>query len=244
VRKDLARLTGRDEETTLDQMFRTGQDIHWLTAKAMYALPADAVKEEHDQLRSNAKAANFSLAFGMGLEAFYKRLRGDRPEISIADADAIRQAWLATFHDVGHWQRLHASNSRRNGYAETRLGRRWYWSWGALDPETLPEDIPFRDDVLAGFSKPLCLNFPVQGSAAEVMLLALLNTHRALEHSSAKLIATVHDELVIECPTTLVPEIKARTVQAMMAAFASLFPEAPIDGLVDAAAGPSWGELT
>jgi DNA polymerase-1 len=199
ARKDLARLTGHDEETTLDQMFRVGQDIHWQTAKRMYGLPADAVKEEHELLRTNAKAANFSLAFGMGLETFFKRLRGDRPEISIIEADAIRQAWLSTFYDVALWQKLHAADSRHKGYAETRLGRRWYWAWRALDPESLPEDIPFRDDLLVGFSKPLRLNFPVQGSAAEVMLLALVNTHRALAGSNAKLIATVHDELVIEC---------------------------------------------
>ena len=122
----------------------------------------------------------------MGLETFYKRLRGDRPEISIVEADAIRQAWLNTFYDVALWQKLHAADSRRKGYAETRLGRRWYWSWRALDPETLPEDIPFRDDLLVGFSKPLCLNFPVQGSAAEVMMLAFVNTHRALEGSSCE----------------------------------------------------------
>ena len=243
MRKDLAKLTGQDEETTLDGMFRTGQDIHWQTAKRMYALPANAVKEGHELLRSNAKAANFSLSFGMGLETFYKRLRGDRPEISIVEADVIRQTWLSTFYDVALWQKLHASDSRRKGYAETRLGRRWYWSWRALDPETLPEDISFRDDLLVGFSKPLCLNFPVQGSAAEVMLLALVNTHRALKGSSAKLIATVHDELVIECPTPLVPETKERVVNAMTAAFTRLFPEAPVEGLVDAASGLSWGEL-
>lgn len=120
--------------------------------------------------------ANFSLSFGMGLETFYKRLRGDRPEISIVEADVIRQTWLSTFYDVALWQKLHSSDSRRKGYAKTRLGRRWYWSWRTLDSETLPEDIPFRDDLLVGFSKPLCLNFPVQGSAAEVMLLALVNT--------------------------------------------------------------------
>ena len=76
----------------------------------MYALPDDAVKEEHELLRSNAKKANFSLAFGMGLETFYKRLRGDRPEITIVEADAIRQAWLNTFYDVALWQKLHAAD--------------------------------------------------------------------------------------------------------------------------------------
>ena len=74
-------------------------------------------------------------------------------------------------------------------------------------------------------------------------MLALVNTHRALEGSSAKLIATVHDELVIECPTPLVPETKERVVDAMTAAFTRLFPEAPVAGLVDAASGLSWGEL-
>jgi DNA polymerase-1 len=96
---------------------------------------------------------------------------------------------------------------------------------------------------LVGFSKPLCLNFPVQGSAAEVMLLAFVNTHRALAGSNAKLIPTVHDELVIECSTPKVAETMERVVDAMTAAFTRLFPEAPVAGLVDAASGPSWGEL-
>ena len=81
VRKDLAKLTGQDEETTLDGMFRTGQDIHWQTAKRMYALPADAVKEEHELLRSNAKAANFSAFLRDGardlLQAPARRSPGD-----------------------------------------------------------------------------------------------------------------------------------------------------------------------
>jgi DNA polymerase family A len=91
VRKDLAAFTGQDEETTLDGMFRTGEDIHWQTARRMYLLPDDTVKGEHELLRANAKNANFSLAFGMGLETFYKRLRGDRSELTIVEADAIRQ---------------------------------------------------------------------------------------------------------------------------------------------------------
>jgi DNA polymerase-1 len=75
------------------------------------------------------------------------------------------------------------------------------------------------------------------------MSLALVNTHKALKGSKAKLIATVHDELVLECPDALVDEVKQLVVTAMTAAFVRLFPEAPIDGLVDAASGPSWGEL-
>ena len=243
VRKDLFRLTGQDEPTTLDEMFLSGEDIHWQTAKRMYLLPEDAVKEEHELLRANAKNANFALTYGMGLETFYKRLRGDRPEVTITEADEIRRAWLTTFFDVALWQKLHASDSRRKGYAETRLGRRWNWTWRAMDPETLPEDVPFRDDLVIGFNKPLCLNFPVQGSAAEVMQLALINTHRALEGSSARLIATVHDELVAECPTPMVDETKTRMVDAMTSAFVRLFPGAPIAGLVDASSGPSWGQL-
>ena len=178
------------------------------------------------------------------LETFYKRLRGDRPDLTIVEADEIRQSWLNTFYDVALWQKLHSSASRRKALcrdpSRSALALR---SWRALDPETLPEDIPFRDDLLVGFSKPLSLNYPIQGSAAEVMLLALVNTHRALKGSSAKLIAIVHDELVLECPTPLVDEIKQLVADTMTAAFTRLFPEAPVDGLVDAASGPSWGEL-
>jgi DNA polymerase-1 len=243
VRKDLAGFIGQNEPTVMDGMFRTGEDIHWQTAKRMYLLPDDASQDDHPLLRANAKNSNFALCYGMGLETFYKRLRGDRPELTIVEADEIRQAWLTTFYDVALWQKLHSSASRRQGYVETRLGRRWYWTWRAMDPETLPEDIPFRDDLLVGFSKPLSLNFPIQGSASEVMSLALVNTHRALKGSRAKLIASVHDELVLECTDRLVDEVKALVVASMTAAFVRLFPVAPIEGLVDAASGPSWGEL-
>ena len=186
VRRDLAGFIGQNEPTVMDGMFRTGEDIHWQTAKRMYLLPDTASQDDHPLLRANAKNCNFALCYGMGLETFYKRLRGDRPELTIVEADQIRQAWLTTFCDVALWQKLHSSASRRQGYVETRLGRRWYWTWRAMDPETLPEDIPFRDDLLVGFSKPLSLNFPIQGSASEVMSLALINTHKALKGSKRK----------------------------------------------------------
>ena len=70
-----------------------------------------------------------------------------------------------------------------------------------------------------------------------------MNTNRVLKGSNAKLLASVHDELVLECPTPLVDEIKQLVADTMTAAFTRLFPEAPINGLVDAASGPSWGEL-
>ena len=238
VRKDLAKLTGQDEETTLDGMFRTGEDIHWQTAKRMYLLPADAAKEEHELLRADAKNANFSLAFGMGLETFYKRLRGDRPELTIVEADAIRQAWLSA-----------PSMTSRSGKSSTletpatevtsRLARPTLVLVLALRiRRRCPKAIPFRDD-LVGFSTA---ETQLSGSRQRRgVLLALVNTHRALKGSSAKLIATVHDELVLECPFPLVVEIKQLVSDAMTAAFTRLFPEAPIDGLVDAASGPSWG---
>ena len=102
----------------------------------------------------------------MGLETFYKRLRGDRPEITIVEADEIRQAWLSTFYDVALWQKLHASDFPPQGLRRDP-------SWPALVlvlarawiRRRCPKTFPFRDDLLVGFSKPLCLNFPVQGSA-------------------------------------------------------------------------------
>jgi DNA polymerase I len=243
VRKDLKRLVGEDSETVLDEMFASGQDVHWLTAKSMYALPAQTGPEDHGRLRVNAKAANFSLAFGMGLATFTKRLRADR-EISITEAELIRQAWFAAFPDVALWQKLFAAERHRFGYVETWLGRPWYWRWRALEPDAVPDDVPFREDLIEGFSKPLCLNLRVQGSAAELMQLAIVYAHRALNGTRARLIATVHDELVVECPENDLDETRALTVEAMTRAFQKLFPLAPLVGLVDAAAGPSWGEVS
>ena len=197
VRKDLAGFIGQDErENGNRRMFRTGEDIHWQTAKRMYVLPTRRWSALSTAPR-NAKNANFALCYGMGLETFYKRLRGDRPELTYDEASEIRQAWFTTFFDVALWQKLHASNSRRMGFVETNLGRRWHWNWRAMDEEALPEDIPFRDDLLIGFSKPLTSTFRCREAPRKRCCFALHYTHRALAGSEAKLIATVHDELVL-----------------------------------------------
>jgi hypothetical protein len=96
-------------------------------------------------------------------------------------------------------------------------------------------DHSMNTGVLTGTVYPLDIDIEDPAIVTEVVTMA--------DGSNAKLIATVHDELVVECRTPMVPETKERVVDAMTAAFTRLFPEAPVAGLVDAASGPSWGEL-
>jgi DNA polymerase family A len=115
----------------------------------------------------------------------------------------------------------------------------------AQEPEDLDEDAPFYADKLIGFRGSYAVNHPVQGSSAEVMMIALTRLDRALRDEPAQLIATVHDEAVLLVPDDLaaVERIGAIAQQEMIAAFLEVFPDAPTSGLVDPAVGQTWGDV-
>jgi DNA polymerase I len=91
-----------------------------------------------------------------------------------------------------------------------------------------------------GFRYCFAMNHVVQGTAAELLQLAIVRVDRALVHTGARMIATVHDELVLECPEADVAAVAPRVVAEMIAAYRTLFPQAPVAGLVDAGCGDSW----
>jgi DNA polymerase I-like protein with 3'-5' exonuclease and polymerase domains len=105
--------------------------------------------------------------------------------------------------------------------------------------------MPFYADRLIGFDGTYALNHAVQGSSAEVMMIALTLLDKAIRDEPAELIATVHDEAVLMVPNELVAVRRIGTIsqQAMIAAFLEVFPEAPTLGLVDTTVGPTWGDL-
>jgi DNA polymerase I-like protein with 3'-5' exonuclease and polymerase domains len=143
------------------------------------------------------------------------------------------------------WQDEYARQSRQQGYTQTVAGRRWRWMWQAQEAEDLDEEAPFYADKLIGFHGAYAVNHPVQGSCAEVMMIALTRLDKALRNEPAELIATVHDEVVLLVPDDLaaVERIGRIAQQEMVAAFVDVFPDAPILGLVDPAVGPTWGDL-
>jgi DNA polymerase I len=182
----------------------------------------------------------------MGNRAFYKYLRVNYvPEITFEEACELRARFFAAYPDMARWQDEYARHTRAQGFTQTVAGRRWRWKWRAQNPEDVDEDTPFYEDVIVGFRGAYAVNHPVQGSSAEVMQIALTRLDRTLRDTPVQIIATVHDEVVLLVPedAVCVDRIGIIAQQEMIAAFAEVFPEAPILNLVDAKVGPTWGDL-
>jgi DNA polymerase-1 len=231
-------------DSVLRQAFAADLDAHTATAMAMTGRdrPEDVTPEE----RQMAKPCNFGLLYLMGNNGFYNYLRTNfLPNVTFDEACDLKAKFFAGYPDMARWQDEYARRSRDLGYTQTVAGRRWRWTWQAQDAEDLDDDEPFYADKLIGFRGSYAVNHPVQGSSAEVMMIALTRLDRALRDEPAQLIATVHDEAVLLVPDDLaaVERIGALAQQEMIAAFLEVFPDAPTSGLVDPAVGPTWGDV-
>jgi len=231
-------------DSILRQSFAAGLDAHTATAMSMTGKtsPQDVIPAE----RQLAKPCNFGLLYRMGNNGFYNYLRANfMPNVPFEEACDLRAKFFAGYPDMARWQDEYARHSREQGYTQTVAGRRWRWKWQAQEPEDLDEDAPFYADKLIGFRGAYAVNHPVQGSSAEVMMIALARLDKALCDEPAQLIATVHDEAVLLVPDDMasVQRIGAIAQQEMIAAFLEVFPDAPTLNLVDPAVGPTWGDL-
>ena len=232
------------EDSILRQSFAAGLDAHTATAMAMTGKnrPEDITSEE----RQMAKPCNFGLLYRMGNRGFYNYLRaGYQPNITYEEACNLRARFFEGYPDLAAWQDDYSWCSRQQGFTETMCGRRWRWAWRAQAADDLDEDEDFYGDKLIGFNGAYAINHPVQGSSAEVMMIALTRLDKALRDEPAQLIATVHDEAVLLVPDEpdAVERIGAIAQKEMIAAFLEVFPDAPTLGLVDPAVGPTWGDL-
>jgi DNA polymerase I len=233
---------GRDSR--LREYFAMGMDIHVATAMAITGKnrPEDVTPEE----RQLAKPCNFGLLYLMGDRGFYQYLRVNyNPNITFEYARELKEKFFTGYQDMKDWQQEYARHSREQGYTQTVAGRRWRWKWGAKNPDAIDEDAPFFEDLIIGFHGAYSVNHPVQGSAAEVMQIALVRVDQALRNEPVQIIATIHDELVLLVPDDIasVERIAGMAQQEMIAAFSEVFPDAPILNLVDIKVGPTWGDL-
>ena len=117
--------------------------------------------------------------------------------------------------------------------------------WNAKSEEDVDLDAPFYEDQLSGFNGALAVNLPIQGSCAEVMMLALARLHAVLRDQPATLIATVHDEAVFLVPNDMQVAVAIADIarKEMVAAFLDVFPNAPTFNLVAPKIGSNWGDL-
>jgi DNA polymerase I len=232
------------QPSILQQAFADGLDAHTATAQRMTGKvrPEDVTPEE----RQAAKPCNFGLLYRMGARGFFNYLRTSfEPGITYEEASRRRDLFFAGYPDLARWQDEYSRYSRECGFTATVAGRRWFWEWNAKSEEDVDPDEPFYEDQLSGFNGALAVNLPIQGSCAEVMMLALARLHAILRDQTATLIATVHDEAVLLVPDDMQVAGTIATVarSEMVAAFLDVFPNAPTLNLIEPKIGRSWGDL-
>lgn len=176
----LAHITG-DEH--MQEAFRSGEDIHRSTAAKIYGLPIEQVTP---RLRSSAKAINFGIMYGKGAFSLSKDIG-----VTVKEADAFLQSYLAAFPKVNGYMEKTIADAKASGYVSTLFGRR----------RALPELSSSNFNIRASGER-MARNTPIQGTAADVIKLAMVRVWRRLrdEKLESRLILTVHDELIVEAP--------------------------------------------
>ncbi len=162
--------------------FESGTDIHTATASQVFGLPVEMITPT---LRSRAKAVNFGIVYGIGAFSLSKDIGVTR-----AEADSYIKNYLATYKGVAKYMENIISSAKAEGFVKTLFGRRRY----------LPE-LNNSNGMLRAFGERVARNAPIQGTAADIIKLAMIRVRDKLksEIPDAKLILQVHDELIVEC---------------------------------------------
>jgi DNA polymerase-1 len=202
--------------------FRAGQDIHAATAAAIYGITLEEVTKEQ---RRHAKAINFGLIYGMSPFGLTRST-----DLTLAEAQNFVDAYFQQFPGVKKYLDQVRVQAHEQGYVETLLGRRRYFP--GLKTQT-NQNIRNREEREA-------INAPIQGTAADIMKLAMLRVSQAIGKSglAARMLLQVHDELVLECPQDQIRET-ARMVQKVMQETYHM--DIPL--LTEARYGFNWGEM-
>ncbi|MEW6402589.1 MAG: DNA polymerase I [Chloroflexota bacterium] len=202
--------------------FRADEDIHATTAAAIYGVQKDAVTKN---MRRHAKAINFGLIYGMSTFGLK-----NTTDLTLAEAENFVKAYFEKFPGVKKYLDGTRKLAAEQGYVETLLGRRRYFP--ALQTKLNP--------VMKNREEREAINSPVQGTAADIMKIAMLKIPPALQKAGlhATMLLQVHDELVLECPLDEMKET-ARVVQETMT---NAYPMS-IPLSTEARCGESWGAM-
>ena len=202
------------------EAFREGQDVHSKTASEVFDV---GIKEVTSDLRRNAKAINFGLIYGISAFGLGKQLG-----ISRNLAAEYMAMYFEKYPDVKKYMESTKEFASQNGYVETLFGRRLYL-----------RDINATNAMRRQASERAAINAPVQGTAADIMKIAMINMHKAIktQKSEAKLILQVHDELILDTPKDEIDKIVSLVTDSMMGA-ANL--DVPLE--IDIGIGDNWDQ--
>lgn len=203
-------------DENMKEAFNSGADIHTSTATRIFNVEPKAVTKE---MRKRAKAVNFGILYGMG----DYRLSNDLG-ISIKQAKEYIENYIAGYPKIAEYLDNVKAEARRDGYVKTMMGRRRY----------IPE-LSGKNKILQGFGERVAMNSPIQGTAADIIKIAMINVNEKLKKIDARLILQVHDELLIESSKECADEAKAILKQEMEHAVSLTV---PLD--VDISVGDNW----
>ena len=180
---ELRVLADLSNDENMINAFNNGEDIHTITASQVFGLPVEMVTK---QLRSRAKAVNFGIVYGIGAFSLAKDIGVTRKE-----AQEYIDNYLATYSGVAKYMDHMIDLAKDRGYSETLFNRRRY----------LPE-LSSSNHMLKSFGERVARNMPIQGTAADIIKIAMVKVDERLskENMKSKLILQVHDELIVEAP--------------------------------------------
>ena len=210
------------DDAAMLNAFRAGQDIHATTAAAIYGIPLEAVTKEQ---RRHAKAINFGLIYGMSAFGLTRTT-----ELTLSQSQDFVEAYFKQFPGVKKYLDGIRLSARETGYVETLLGRRRYF----------PALKGTLNQVLRNREEREAINAPIQGTAADIMKIAMIKIRPAIAQAGlhGRMLLQVHDELVIECPRAELNETVVAARNVMEHAYPLSIPLT-----TDARWGTNWDEL-
>ena len=215
---ELRLLAAISDDENMREAFCSGKDIHTSTASTVFGVAPEEVTLE---LRKRAKAVNFGIVYGMGEFSLAEDLH-----ISRYEAKEYIESYLASYPKIDQYLHDVKAQGRADGYVTTAFGRRRY----------IPE-LSAPNKMTQAFGERVAMNSPIQGTAADVMKIAMINVHRKLREAGidAKLILQVHDELIIEAHRDVAE--RAKEILQYEMEHAATF-SVPLD--VEVAIGDDW----
>lgn len=207
-------------DETMIAAFRSGEDIHAVTASQVFGVP---LAEVTPLQRSHAKAVNFGIVYGISAFSLAQDIG-----VFQSEAKAYMDSYFAKYHGVREYMTRVVEQAKADGYVTTLFGRR----------RELPE-LKSSNFNLRSFGERVALNMPIQGTAADIIKAAMVRVDARMraEHLQARLLLQVHDELIVECPAA-----EAETVKAILVDEMEHVVDYRVPLLVDAKIGASWAE--
>lgn len=217
---ELRIIAALSEEDNMIEAFKNGEDIHASTASKVFNIPLSEVTREQ---RSNAKTVNFGIIYGVSAFGL-----SNQTDLSRTEAKDLIETYYKTYPKLRNYISEQIDFARENGYVQTVLGRRRYL-----------KDINGSNQVVRGAAERNAVNAPIQGSAADIIKIAMINIHNKLEAENykSKMLLQVHDELVFDAYKPELEKLKTMVKHEMENAYKLTV---PLD--VDLGVGENWLE--